>query len=186
MALFLISAPSGAGKTTLVKDLQGKNFWTECISHTTRPMREGEEEGVTYHYVDMKEFLRMDYRNEFAEVVTYDGNKYGITKSEIADESKHKKHKCIIVDHDGYQQLKTLYPKSVGIFLYMTKEECLANMLLRGDSIEKALKRIETYDNELKNSIAYDYVVKNIQGNFGSTATILTSIVLQCKSLPNY
>jgi len=80
MAIFLITAPSGAGKTTIAQELQDMGVWEECVSHTTREMREGEEEGKTYYYISEEKFKEMCSNGEFAEQVTYHGNYYGISK----------------------------------------------------------------------------------------------------------
>lgn len=179
MAIFLITAPSGAGKTTLVKEIQRMRVWQECISHTTRKMREGEVEGETYYYVTEEEFTGMSNRNELAERVIYNGNKYGISKDEIKRVTSLGKHVAVIVEYDGYTQMKQAFPDAVGIFIHMSKEDCMANMLLRGDSIENALGRIELYDEEVKNREEYDYVIKNVRDKFFSTSRILRNIAMQ-------
>lgn len=179
MSVFLITAPSGAGKTTLAQSLQKNRYWEECMSHTTRPMRDGEAEGVTYYYIDEKSFLESVKGGHFAEHVKYDGHFYGISKREIERVMGKGGHVFIIVNYDGYEQVKEAYPDAVGIFIHMSKEDCLANMLLRGDKIEKAMDRIKTYDEEMKNRHDYDYVIKNVRGKQSSTETILRAIVNQ-------
>lgn len=173
MTLFLITAPSGSGKTTLANFVG--NYWKECVSHTTRPMREGEVNGVTYYFGNKEEFEMID----MLETVTYDGNLYGLSKKEVNHVMKQNKHAYVIVEHDGYKQIKEKFPEAVGIFLYMSKEDCLANMLLRGDSVEKATGRLGLYDNEIKNRNDYDYVIKNVRGHLLQTANILKSIIGQ-------
>lgn len=182
MTILLITAPSGAGKTTVMNYLQdnyGIYSYGECISHTTRPSREGEINKKTYHFIDEMEFEEMDCGNLFAEKTVYDGYYYGITKEEIKDVSAKYKQPYIIVNHDGYKQVKEHYPDAVGIFLHMSKEDCLANMLLRGDSIEKATKRIVTYEDEMKNRGDYDYVIKNVRNKMTYTAEIINRIANQ-------
>lgn len=179
MAIFLITAPSGAGKTTLVKEMQRMGVWQECISHTTRKMREGEVEGETYYYVSVDEFLGMMNRKELAEMVMYNKNHYGISAQEIQRVSALGKHVAVIVEHDGYKQMKKAFPDAVGIFIHMSKEDCMANMLLRGDSIENALGRIELYDEEIKNREEYDYVIKNVRNRFTYTSGIIRYITCQ-------
>lgn len=179
MAIFLMTAPSGAGKTTLAQRLQKLGVWQECISHTTRPMRNGEVEGVTYYYIDEKSFLESVKDDLFAEHVRYDGHFYGISKNEIERVIGKGNHVFIIVNYDGYQQVKNAYPDAVGIFIHMSKEDCMANMLLRGDKIEKATSRIEKYNEEMKNRHDFDYVIKNVRGKQSSTEVILYNIVKQ-------
>ena len=174
MTLFLITAPSGAGKTTLCKKI---NHWTECVSHTTRPMRDGEKDGETYYFVSKEEFNEMDEQGGFAEKVEYDGNYYGVSVNELQSKLKDGKIVYIIVEYDGYKQIKEKYPEAIGIFVYMSKEECMANMLLRGDSLENAISRIEKYDSEMKNRKEYDYVIKNVRDKFLSTTNIMENII---------
>ena len=178
MALFLITAPSGAGKTTISQEVARRGAWKECISHTTRPIRKGEVEGKTYYYVSKEEFEAMKDIDMMAEVVTYDGHMYGISKQEISRVQKISRHVFIIVEHEGYKQIKSQYPEAVGIFLYMSKEDCLANMLLRGDTLENAMKRIEKYDSEMKYKVEYDYVIRNIRGHFTNTGNIIANIII--------
>lgn len=179
MTVFLITAPSGAGKTTIAQKIQSYGDWMECISHTSRDMREGEVDGKTYYFVSKKGFQELYDAGHFAERVEYDGNLYGITKAEIERVTKTGRSVFIIVDNDGYKQVKEIYPDAIGIFIHMTKEECMANMLLRGDSIEKALKRIALYDEEIKNRGQYDYVVKNVRNKFDQTISIIRGIIRQ-------
>lgn len=178
MTLFLITGASGTGKTTLANVLKKANYWKECISCTTRPMREGEEDGTTYHFMTEEEFMEIEKENLFAETVIYDDNHYGITKEEIKEKTK-KGHAYIIVDFDGYKQVKAIYPDAVGIFLYMSKEDCLANMLLRGDSIASSMKRIEKYDKEIENRQYFPYVIKNVRDKQNATGNLLKNLIYQ-------
>jgi len=179
MTMYLITAPSGAGKTTIVNELSKAGWWNECISHTTRPMRTGEIQNKTYYYINRGEFIESFDAGEFAESVTYDGNYYAIANSEISRVEKLGKDIVIIVEYDGYTQIKRLYPDAVGVFLYMSKEDCMANMLLRGDSIDKATKRIKKYEGEMHNSYQYDYVIKNVRGKLTETVMIIKYICRQ-------
>ncbi|UUV46002.1 guanylate kinase [Bacillus phage vB_BanS-Thrax1] len=180
MTLFLIVGASGSGKTSIMHELNtymGKNILSECVSHTTRPKREGEVDAESYYFVSKEMFEEGIQNDVFAETVYYDGHWYGISKYEI--ESRSTKHAYIIVNYDGYKQIKEVYPDAVGIFLYMSKEDCMISMLNRGDSFEKALSRIELYDDEVKNKHDFDYVVKNVRGKFDETKNIVASIIGQ-------
>lgn len=179
MALFVLTSPSGTGKTTISQLLEKIGVWFECKSHTTRPMREGEAEGVTYYFTEKSKMNDMIENGEFAEYVIYDGHKYGITHAEIKRVTSRRKNAFIIAEYQGYKQIKKLYPNAVGIFMYMNKEECLANMLLRGDSMESALKRIATYDTEMSNRNEYDYVIRNVHGDMDGTRAVIATIVRQ-------
>lgn len=188
MSIFLVTAPSGSGKTSImnrVVESLNKSFLIkkktigECISHTTREMRDGEIDRVTYYYKTKIEFDHMKKLDEFAESVIYDGNHYGISKEEINRVLKTYKHVYIIVNYDGYKQVKKAFPNAVGIFLHMSKEDCLANMLLRGDSMDNAMKRFNTYDEEMANKHDFDYVVKNIRWKMDETVEIIKDIIIQ-------
>lgn len=179
MAIFLITAPSGVGKTTIAQEIQRYGDWHECISHTTRPMRYGEVNGKTYYYISKEEFLKMDNNNEFAERVTYDGNFYGISKAEIERVMSFGSHVYIIVEYEGYKQVKEKFPDAIGIFMHMSEEECMANMLFRGDSISKAQTRMLTYNEEMLNRGQYDYVIKNVRGKMKETISVIRAIISQ-------
>jgi guanylate kinase len=188
MTLFLITAPSGAGKTSIATYLRLYGHWNELVSVTTRPMREGEKEGETYYFLDDKLFDKLLEDGKLAENVEYGGYKYGIAVEEIEKKlgKSRTSHSFAIVDYNGYEQIKALYPDAVGIFLYMKKEECMANMLLRGDTLESATKRIEKYDSEMENRHAFDYVIRNVMNKKIETQDILMSIVKQYSKHPIY
>jgi guanylate kinase len=183
MAIFLITAPSGAGKTSVMnltrRYVVGQEILGECISHTTRAMREGEENGVTYYFVSEEQFNTMHSNGEFAEKVTYDGNLYGVSKEEINRVLNKHNHVYIIVEYNGYKQIKEAFPEAIGIFLHMSKEDCMANMLLRGDTMAKAELRISTYEKEMMNRYHFDYVIKNVRGKADVTARIIGNIIKQ-------
>lgn len=181
MTIFLISAPSGAGKNTIVNKVEEMGLWSECISVTTRSMRDGEIDGVTYNYMRESEFLNLKANGKLIEDVEYDGNFYGITEEDFERAFKRNKNVVIIVEYGGYLQIKEKYPDAVGIFLHMSKEECMANMLIRGDSVKRANRRIEKYDEEFEKRVNYDYVIKNVRNKQEETAEIVKNIIMQYK-----
>lgn len=186
MALFLLVAPSGSGKTTIAQDIQKQGLWKEVISHTTRDMRNGEVDGETYYYIDKLEFKNMKANGKFVETTEYHGNLYGIAKSEIDSVLDSGKNAYIIVNIDGYNQIKDIYEDAIGIFIYMSKEDCLANMLLRGDKYENAISRIATYEEELDGSIQCEYVIKNVRNKMQYTQGIIKNIVYQNSGYSDY
>jgi guanylate kinase len=182
MAIFLITAPSGVGKTSVMNYIVEQSQFVEigeCISHTTRKMRDGEKDGVTYYYVDLEEFGNMYNAGAFAEAVSYGGNLYGISKLEIDRVLRDYKHVYIIVDFNGYKQVKEAYPEAIGIFLHASKDDCKTNMRNRGDSEENIEVRLSTYEAEMMNRYVYDYVVKNVRGKKWLTAKIIENIIMQ-------
>lgn len=179
MSLFLITGASGTGKTTLAQSIEKHGNWQEAVSHTTRPMRDGEVDGKTYYFITEEEFSKMLKNGEFAEHVTYNGNHYALSKIEIDTVMKSGNHVFAIVEYYGYLQVKEQYPDAVGIFIHMSKEDCLVNMLLRGDSLENAIERIELYEEEMKHRTEYDYVIKNVRGKKYETEVIIKAIIKQ-------
>ncbi len=179
MGLFLITAPSGAGKTSIVHSLGNAKVWREAISYTTRLPREGEVDGAAYNFISPEKFDELVKDNYFLETAEYDGNLYGVASADVTDLLSKYKNVVVIVEYNGYLQIKEKEPKAVGIFLHMSKEDCLANMLIRGNSVDKALKRISTYDNEVKNKGEFDYVVKNIRNKQRYTEKVIMSILEQ-------
>lgn len=181
MSIFIVVGPSGAGKTTLAQEMQERELWKECVSHTTRPMRkeDGEKEGVTYYFVSPEIFNSKLENGEFAESVEYHGHRYGISNQEIKRVIGNGRHVFIIAEDNGHDQIKELYPDAISIFLYMSKEDCLLNMLQRGDKADKAIGRIKTFDKEMENKGKYDYVIRNVHGKQEEVISVLSSIVVQ-------
>lgn len=187
MSIFLITAPSGAGKTTIMNNVVDtfkysgfpRTVISECISTTTRPMRENEKNGETYYFISREEFEELSSAGQLAEKVEYSGNLYGIEKSEINRVLKESKHVYIIVEYNGYLQIKEQYPDAVGIFLYMPKVDCFSNMILRGDTYEQATNRISTYEEEMSHRNEYDYVIRNVRDKQGEIINIIKMIISQ-------
>lgn len=179
MALFLITAPSGAGKTTIAKSIEKHGEWKECVSVTTREKRTKEVEGKSYYFVSKDDFLDYKKHDLLIEHVEYDGNYYGMLTEEIRDKLEKNKHAYMIVEYNGYLQIKNKYPDAIGIFLHMSKEDCMANMLLRGDKLESASSRIAKYDEEIKNKKDFDYVIKNVRNKMYLTVDIVRRIISQ-------
>lgn len=171
--LFCITGPSGSGKTFLMKSVM-KNEVGSC---TSREMRKGEINGREYSFFTREDMQWMVDKKELAEYTEYDGNLYGTTNQELKDRLDNN-HAYVICDNHGFKQFKECHDRVVSIFLYSDKEDCFDNMRFgRGDSFEKALSRIATYDEEVSNKGQYDYVVKNLRGRSLHTIAILKQIV---------
>lgn len=160
--IYLLMGPSGAGKTTLGEYLKELGI-PELVSHTTRPPRKGEINGVHYHFVSVDEFKKIELA-EFNEYPTNSGRFYGISKAEI--ESKLASHQKVfaVAELNGIKQLKKAYPNEVVvIFITASLEEMERRMRKRGDSeevIQSRLKQaIENKEHEHK-WIA-DYIIEN-------------------------
>lgn len=155
--LFIISAPSGAGKSKIAKSVM-KN---EIVSFTTRAPREGEVHGIDYLFIRQEEFDRLLANGGLAEYTTYYGNaSYGITMNELTSKLE-KGDAFVIVDVVGMEQLKKLHPKTVTIFIQVPTEMLEGRMRKRGDSEELIAKRLRTVEQEQENFYLYDYVIDN-------------------------
>lgn len=176
--LFAITGHSGSGKTTTMRQAMGQH--KEIVSITTRAMREGEVDGVDYYYIDNETFYNMKLNDELAEYTDYYGSSnYGATMEEI-DSKLSKGDSFIVVDYNGFSQLKRKFPDIVGIFMYTDKQTAEDRMKLRGDKPESIEVRLSTYEAEMMNAHNYDYVLKNV--NFNKTVVALCAIT-QAESL---
>ena len=116
--LFIITAPSGAGKTTLVKEvLKRIPGLSVSVSYTTRPIRPSEINGQNYHFVDESTFLRMSSNGDFLEVAEVYGHKYGTSKSCVRKEFEQGNDVILEIDWQGAEQVKNLFQKACSIFI---------------------------------------------------------------------
>ena len=164
--LVVISAPSGTGKTTVVKRLLEKipNV-VASVSFTTRPMRENENEGVDYFFVDKREFLTMVDNNEFIEHATVFGNYYGTDKESLSNNLKKGVNVILEIDWQGAQQVKEKLPYCIMIFLIPpSKEVLLARLKNRGTDSEGEIEnRFNQAVSDLNESNKFDHVLVNDQ-----------------------
>ena len=116
--LFVISAPSGAGKTTLVKSLIKRNKNIKySISYTTRAPRKNEKNGIDYFFVTVNEFNKLKIKNEFIEFAEVFKNFYATSKRQIKDIIKNGNHVVLEIDWQGAQQVRNSMPECVSIFI---------------------------------------------------------------------
>ena len=116
--LFIITAPSGAGKTTLVKEvLKRIPSLSVSVSYTTRPIRPSEINGQNYHFVDESTFLRMSSNDDFLEVAEVYGHKYGTSRSCVHQEFEQGNDVILEIDWQGAEQVKNLFQKACSIFI---------------------------------------------------------------------
>ena len=177
--LYVISAPSGAGKTSLVKALLEK---TEnigvSVSHTTRKMREGEQDGLDYHFTEKSEFEKMVEASAFIEHAQVFDNFYGTATANI--EAKLKKGEDVIleIDWQGAEQVRKQLPYSVNIFILPPSQAALEERLRgRGqDSDEIIARRMRDAKSETSHYSEYDYLVVN--DDFEDALAELKSIVV--------
>jgi guanylate kinase len=162
--LFVITAPSGAGKTSLIDAVMKDDPTLKIsVSYTTRAPRPGEKDGVDYHFVADPEFLAMRSRGEFLESAEVHGHRYGTSKRVILDGLARGDDLILEIDWQGAQQVRRLYPDAVGIFILPPSLEELERRL-RGraqDSDAVIRKRMENAREELAHRDEFQYAIIN-------------------------
>ena len=164
--LIVISAPSGTGKTTVVKKLleQSANL-VASVSFTTRKIRENEKEGIDYFFVCEKTFTNMIQNDDFLEHATVFGNFYGTEKKSVSENLKEGVNVILEIDWQGALQIKSSMPSCVMIFLIPpSKEVLLARLKNRGtDSDQEIAYRFNQAVLDLEQSKKFDHVLVNDQ-----------------------
>ena len=164
--LIVISAPSGTGKTTVVKKLLQQSTNLEAsVSFTTRKMRENEKEGLDYFFVSEKTFANMIQNNDFLEHATVFGNFYGTEKKSVSENLNEGVNVILEIDWQGALQIKSSMPSCVMIFLIPpSKEVLLARLKNRGtDSDQEIAYRFNQAVLDLEQSNKFDHVLVNDQ-----------------------
>ncbi|MDP3439985.1 MAG: guanylate kinase [Azonexus sp.] len=165
-SLYVVAAPSGAGKTTLVRLLLEKEPGVHLsISFTTRDPRPGEQHGREYQFVDTTEFRAMIERQEFLEWAEVHGNFYGTSKKWIADQLTAGADVLLEIDWQGAQQVRSIFPAAIGIFfLPPSMEELTRRLTGRGtDSADVIARRLAAAQAEMRHAGEFDYVIINDQ-----------------------
>ena len=177
--LFTISAPSGAGKTSLVKALLEKRGASVAVSvsHSTRPIRPGEVDGVAYHFVSLAEFEEMVAGDEFLENARVFDNCYGTATSSVKALLASGKHVILEIDWQGARQVKAKLPDTVGIFILPPSREQLEQRLrTRGTDDETVIaRRMRDADREMSHFHDAEYLV--INDNFEQALFDLEAII---------
>lgn len=163
--LVVISAPSGCGKDTIVNEIV-KEMGDEAsvsVSMTTREMRPGEEEGVNYYYVSVDQFKKNIENGEMLEYTRYGSNYYGTPVGPVKEKLREGKTVFLIIEVEGGENVKKIFPDCVKIFVIPPSMEVLSNRLRgRGTDNEEAIAtRLEIARTELQRAVEYDYIVEN-------------------------
>ena len=182
--LYIVAAPSGAGKTTLVRMLlENDPAIRVSISCTTRAPRPGEEDGREYHFVDVPGFVERVSRGEFLEWAEVHGNYYGTSKSWIEAEMTAGRDVLLEIDWQGAQQVRKAFPEAIGVFILppslVTLKERLSG---RGtDSAEVIARRIAAARDEMRHVDEFDYVIINdhLQQALGNLLSVVSASRLQ-------
>ncbi|WP_207060825.1 guanylate kinase [Motiliproteus sp. SC1-56] len=164
--LYIVSAPSGAGKTSLVKALlQRDPLVSVSVSHTTRAPRPGEVEGWDYYFVSREDFESMVAEDAFLESAEVFGNFYGTSRAAVESTLAEGKDVILEIDWQGAQQVRTLMPEAVSVFILPPSREALEERLNnRGqDAAEVIAGRMAQAVTEMSHYHEYDYLVVNDQ-----------------------
>jgi guanylate kinase len=162
--LFVITAPSGAGKTSLVNALLKETPGLKLsVSYTTRPPRPGEQNGREYHFVDDATFLDMHARGDFLESAEVHGYRYGTSKRVITEALVQGQDLVLEIDWQGARQVRALYPDCVGIFILPPSvEELERRMRTRGQDSESVIsRRVQNAREELTHAGEFKYAIIN-------------------------
>ena len=162
--LFVLAAPSGGGKTSLVRALLEREGGIRLsVSYTTREPRPGEKDGVDYHFVDEPTFMKLKAAGEFLEHAHVHGNWYATSAVWLRDEVQQGHDMLLEIDWQGARQVRTLMPEAVHIFILPPSLASLKERLeKRGqDAPEVIGRRLEAAREEMRHCGEFDYVIMN-------------------------
>ena len=162
--LYVVAAPSGAGKTTLVHLLLEREADVHLsVSFTTRSPRPGERDGRDYHFVDAATFREMIARQEFLEWAEVHGNFYGTSNKWIAEQLAAGHDVLLEIDWQGAQQVRSAFPEAIGIFILPpSMDELTSRLTARGtDSADVIARRLAAAQAEMRHVGEFDYVIIN-------------------------
>ena len=176
--LFIIAAPSGCGKTSLVEALikKTKNLCVS-VSHTTRPPRPDEVNGINYYFVSINEFDEMIKNNAFVEHATVFDNHYGSSTKLIREKLDEGMDVILEIDWQGARQVKENMPNAISIFILPPSNEALLGRLKQRaqDNDETIKKRMSDAQNQMQHFNEFDYLV--INEDFNSALNDLNLII---------
>ncbi|MDQ7089898.1 MAG: guanylate kinase [Methylococcales bacterium] len=182
--LYIISAPSGAGKTSLVKRLLNEiNDLNVSVSHTTRAMREGEQQGIDYFFVSIEQFKQMQAHPDFLESAQVFDHFYGTSQQGVVDNLTQGKDVILEIDWQGAQQIRKMLPDCHSIFILPPSIDVLEQRLKnRGqDSQEIITRRMQDAVIEISHHHEFDYLIVN--DDFEQALSALKSIILSQRLL---
>jgi guanylate kinase len=162
--LYIVSAPSGAGKTSLLKALVEQDpLLVVSVSHTTRPQRPGEDDGVHYHFVDVERFGKMVEGGEFLEHATVFGNNYGTSRRGIEAQLEQGLDVVLEIDWQGARQVREEFDEAVSVFILPPSPEELERRLgARGQDDRAVVEaRMREAVSEMSHYDEFDYLVVN-------------------------
>lgn len=187
--IFVISAPSGVGKSSLIKYFlkkEKKINITKSISYTTRKIRSKEKNKLDYYFISKKKFKYMIKKNKFLEYAKVFNNYYGTSLKKIKKILIKKKDILLDIDWQGSKQIKKIFPFSKSIFLLPPSKKELLNRLYYRNQDKKSviLRRMKNFFNDMIHYLEYDYLI--INDNFKNSISDLQSIIYSEKLLTQY
>ncbi|ERP89292.1 MAG: guanylate kinase [Alcanivoracaceae bacterium] len=162
--LYIVSAPSGAGKTSLVAALVEKVPRLRIsVSHTTRTMRPGEEDGVNYHFTDRDSFVRQVEQGRFLEHAEVFGNLYGTSADWVKQTLNGGEDVILEIDWQGATQIRKQLPDAVSIFILPPSLDILAQRLRGRETDDDAViqRRLDGAQDEMSHFAEFDYLIVN-------------------------
>ena len=163
--IVILSSPSGAGKTSLVKEISSKNNYSISVSHTTRKPRANEIDGVDYYFVKQEEFKELIIKKKFLEYAKVFNNYYGSSKDFVIKNLKKEKNVLFDIDWQGTEKIKKqkLKFKLITFFILPPSRKILFKRLSNRDMKDKliASQRMKQFDKDVLHWKNYDYVVVN-------------------------
>ena len=176
--LFIVCAPSGAGKTSLVAELLKTDEKIKLsVSYTTRAPRSGELNGREYHFVSKEKFEAMIAAGEFLESALVHGNYYGTSKAWISEQRAAGSDILLEIDWQGAQQVRRVFPDAIGVFVLPPSFETLVSRLntRAQDAPDVIARRLSAARDEISHVGEFDYVI--INDKFGDAVQDLVAVV---------
>ena len=163
--IVILSSPSGAGKTTLVKKISKNKHFSISISHTTRKPRSNEVDGEHYYFVSQEEFEKLTKKDKFLEYAKVFNNYYGSSKDKVLEKLNKKQNVIFDIDWQGAKQIKNikLNFNLISIYILPPSRTELFNRLLNREGADKSIaqERMKQFDKDLLHWKEYDYVIIN-------------------------
>lgn len=181
--LFVISAPSGAGKTSLVKSLMGSLAdLAFSVSHTTRPPRSGERDGVDYHFVDEVRFDALQSEGRFLEHAEVFGHRYGTTREAVDTLRDQGKDVILEIDWQGARQIRATVPESLSLFILPpSRRELERRLRARAQDDETVIaRRLADAVSEMSHYGEFDHLI--INDHFDAALDQIRAVILAART----
>jgi len=178
--LIVLSGPSGVGKDALLRRMEEQKYpFHYVVTVTSRPRREGERDGVDYHFTSQREFQRMIDNGELLEWANVYGNYYGVPRKEISQALSKGKDVIVKVDVQGAKTIKQILPQAVFIFLRPPSMEELELRLKQrhSESAKDLALRLRKAEEEMKSLSLFDHVLTSYEGKLDEVISQIQAIV---------